>query len=123
MAAISNSNFPVPQVARDINDKDYGREEYIQECADRVLKGDRVFVSCGGMVDASKLPSVLQKKFGTSGTISFAGFKGGVNEVVQKVNQAGKEALIESHAGSSADIHGFSYDDPRSIDGHVVRLK
>lgn len=101
------------RVPRSINDRDYGREEYIDDCIQKILRGEEAFISTGGCVSSGSLVPILREKY--SGF--FPGFSGALKEVVQAVQKAGKKVVVKELP------NGGIYGDPDSgPDGYFLSL-
>jgi hypothetical protein len=110
-----------PRVPRDIQDPDYGREEYIDDCVERIMTTQkRVLITLGGMWDASKLPPVVRERFPGG---FFPGYRLAKDEIVKRVHELGREVLVEEYrGGSNSDLLGIPYDSSWSLDGYYVSL-
>lgn len=98
---------PAVRVPRPIEDREYGREEYIEDCVQRVLKGENVFVTLGCICSAEY-------------TGFFPGFEGALKEVISEVEKAGKKALVKPLMhGNNSDALGLENSGP---DGYFVSL-
>jgi hypothetical protein len=105
--------IPAVRVPRSLDDRDYGREEYIEGCIQKILRGEEAFISTGGFVSAESLPPVLREKY--SGF--FPGFSGALDEVVQAVQNAGNKVIVKPLP------NGGLYGDPDSgPDGYFLSL-
>jgi len=105
------------RVPRPLNDRNYGREEYIDYCVQRILQGNATFISSGS-IDPSpeSLPPLLREKYKGF----FPGFKGALEEVVQGVERAGKKVIKKPLLnGNNSDALGLSDSGP---DGYFVSL-
>lgn len=108
--------LPAVRVSRPIQDRDYGREEYIEDCARRVLKGESVLVTLGCICSADSLIPVLRAKYNGF----FPGFNGALEEVVRTVEKAGKKVIIKPFMhGNNSDALGLENSGP---DGYFVSL-
>lgn len=108
--------MPAVRVPRPIEDRDYGREEYIEDCVQRVLKGEEVLVTFGCICSAESLIPVLRAKY----TGFFPGFRGALKEVVSGVEKAGKKVLQKPLMfGNNSDALGLENSGP---DGYFVSL-
>lgn len=107
---------PAVRVSRPITDPNYGREEYIEDCVQRVLKGEEVLVTFGCSCSAESLIPVLRAKYNGF----FPGFKGALKEVVSIVEKAGKKVLQKPLMfGNNSDALGLENSGP---DGYFVSL-
>src|ERR1700732_3625476 len=107
-----------PQVARPVSDRNYGREEYIDDCVNRILKGEEVLITFGGIFTSDSLPPILREKY----SAYFPGFEKALEEIVRIV-----KARLEYPAtlrereyigGSQSDMSGEI-----SVDGMYLRIK
>lgn len=108
--------IPTVRVPRLINDRDYGREEYIDYCVQKILEGEETYICLGGCVSAESLPPVLREK--SNGF--FPGFNNALTEVVEAVKKAGKQVIVKPLSnGSNSDALGLPDSGP---DGYFVSL-
>lgn len=107
--------MPAVRVSRPITDPNYGREEYIEDCVQRILKGEELLVAFGCMVGAESLIPVLRTKYNGF----FPGFNGALEEIVTHVEKVGKKVLIKPFHGSNSHALGLLDSAP---DGYFVSL-
>ncbi|MBS0649135.1 MAG: hypothetical protein JSS10_07940 [Verrucomicrobia bacterium] len=107
--------MPAVRVSRPISDPNYGREEYIEDCVRRILKGENVLVAFGCMVGPESLIPVLRTKY--SGF--FPGFTGALEEIVSHVEKAGEKVFAKPFHGSNSHALGLLDSGP---DGYFVSL-
>jgi hypothetical protein len=117
---VTSTSKPKLQVQREITHRDYGREEYIDDCVQRVCCGQRVLVTLGGSFDPKNLPEVLRSKYSDGW---FPGFEGAKEEVTSRLDKLSKKYLVEEfRGGSNSDLLGIPYDSSMSLDGYVITL-
>lgn len=127
MASISTSVNFQPRVQRNIDDRDYGREEYIDDCVRKVQEQGLCLVSFGGLHTLSYLPPILQHKYSQGradlkSSVFFPGFTGAENEVEQKLKDLGiKFFRKEFRGGSNSDALGL-IGTPYDLDGYYYHL-
>lgn len=127
MASISTSVNLLPRVQRDIDDRDFGREEYIDDCVKKVQEQGKCLVSFGGFHTLNYLPSILQHKYskgqvGVYISVFFPGFIGAEDEVEQKLNDMGIKFIKEEfRGGSNSDALGL-IGTPYDLDGYYYHL-
>jgi hypothetical protein len=113
---VSPTMFTV-RVPRLINDQDYGREEYIEYCVQRILQGEEIYISSGGSISPKSLPPILREK--SNGF--FSGFRGALTEVVEAVKEVGKKVVVRPLLnGSNSDALDLPDSGP---DGYFVSLE
>lgn len=121
-AAVPAPTAPAPNATLDINDPNFGRDEYISDCIQQILKGKEVLITLGGFFDARTFPPLLRKKYKDSNEVFFPGFLDALKEVTEKITKLGKEVIVtEFRGGSNSDALGLigTYD----LDGHFVSVK
>lgn len=104
------------------SDKDFGREEYVDFCVDKVMAGETVLVALDCRFSTEDLPAVFQKKYQPSSRFSFSGFSGALEEIIAKVEKLGKKVLSKDFFGSS-DLLGDIYRNYSPPDGYLLSLE
>jgi hypothetical protein len=115
-----------PRVNRLLGERDYGREEYVEDCISQMLEGKEVLVTLGGIFEMKSLPPILRQKYkqlgrakDDTGCVFFGGFEKAKEEIVNKVMAMGHKVICrEFLGGSNSDI----CDMPNSLDGHFLRI-
>jgi hypothetical protein len=53
-----------PCVARSLTDANYGREEFVEDCVNRILRGENIYLlAIGGYFACKDLPPILEEKY------------------------------------------------------------
>jgi hypothetical protein len=122
MAAASSVTI-APKVNRPMSHQDFGREEYIDNCVQRVLKGENVLILFWGYVPGTSLPEILQQKYGSGPCVVFPGFSLAKNDIVNNVQALGKKVLVtEYRNGANSDLLGLLGNDAMNLDGYYIQL-
>ncbi len=108
-----------PRVNRTLEDRNYGREEYMDDCVQRIIQGEKVFISTGGVVSSTNLPPIIREKY----SAFFPGFEDALDEVKAIVaHRLGSSSkLTTSELREDSDSYIF-YGTPNLLMGYYVWL-
>jgi hypothetical protein len=88
-----------PRINRPLTDANYGREEFVDDCVKRILKGENIYLlSTGGYFAYKDLPPVLAEKYRIlnkeSEVVFIPGFSGIIEDVLKILSFPKKDARV-----------------------------
>jgi hypothetical protein len=91
-----------PRIHRPLTDVNYGREEFIDDCVQRILKDENIYLlSTGGYFACKDLPPVLAEKYRLlnkgSEMVFIPGFLGIMEDVLNALSSATKPMCGKVH--------------------------
>lgn len=119
---------PTPSIPRPLEDADYGREEYIDDCVNKVKNEGYCLVTFGGFFSLNYLPPILQYKYAKKfkcksldNSVFFPGFTYAHEEIAKKLNELGiKFTQKEFLNGSNSDALGY-LGTSNNVDGYTFK--